>query len=56
MTTTTRPYTDTRHDRFETVDRVRVAKVMTRKQRIWYWALVVLWLGLNVYYWTWWLS
>ena len=56
MTTTTRPYTDTRHDRFETVPRVRVAKVMTRKQRRWYWALVVLWLGLNVYYWTWWLA
>ena len=55
MTTITRPYTDTRHDHFETVNRVRLAKVMTRKQRTWYWALAVLWLGLNVYYWTWWL-
>lgn len=39
----------------ENVDRIRLAKVMTRTQCKLYWVLAILWLAVNVYFWTWWL-
>ena len=39
----------------EIVNRVRLTKVMTRAQKKWYLVLALLWLAVNVYYWTWWL-
>ena len=53
--TSPRPYSNASGDRFEIADRVRVTTVVTGTQRKWYRALSVLWLGVNVYYWTWWL-
>lgn len=56
MTTTSRqPYGRTPRHAAEIVERVQRTKVMTREERKWYWVLAVLWLTVNVYYWTWWL-
>ncbi|MDQ3764428.1 MAG: cellulose synthase [Actinomycetota bacterium] len=38
----------------DTVERVRLKKVMTPSQERWYWVIVAFWVAVNGYYWVWW--